>query len=178
MKTRDGARERAQAVKLLLLDADGVLTDGSLVFGPGGEEWKSFHSRDGLGIRLAQGAGLEVGIISGRRSSVLERRAAELDLTEVHQGAADKLAVFEALLARRRLAPEATAFLGDDLVDLPVMRKAGFAAAVPEASAPLLAHAHLVTGAAGGRGAVREVIEFLLEAQGRWASVLEKYGAR
>jgi 3-deoxy-D-manno-octulosonate 8-phosphate phosphatase (KDO 8-P phosphatase) len=176
MTPREDAIERAKPIRLLLFDADGVMTDGRLLFGPAGEEWKAFHSRDGLGIRLAQSAGLKLGIISGRRSTALERRANELQLDEFHHGVADKLVAYEAVRGRLGLEPAEIAFIGDDLVDLPVLRKVGLAAAVPEAVEAVLAHAHLVTAARGGEGAVREVIEFILTAQGNWDAILKRFG--
>ncbi len=171
------AAARARPIRLVLLDADGILTDGRIVMGPNGDEWKCFDARDGLGIKIGQAAGLAFGIISGRRSPAVERRAQELRLEEIHQGVADKLRVFEAVLARQKLEFHEAAFFGDDLVDVPVLRRAGFAATVPDAAPEVLRHAHVVTQRPGGRGAVRELVELLLRAQGRWDEVLLRYGA-
>lgn len=175
MRVRDGAEQRAKRVRLLLLDADGVLTDGRILLDPNGLELKSFSARDGLGIRLAREAGLGIGILSGRRSGAVERRASELRLEEVHQGVLDKRRVFETLLVRQRLAAEEVAYMGDDLVDLPVLQMAGLAATVPDAVAEVLDVAQLVTGRPGGDGAVREVIEFVLKARGDWERLLASY---
>ena len=169
------AAARARRVRLLLLDVDGVLTDGTFQIGADGEESKRFHSRDGLGIRLAQGEGIQIGLVTGRRSQAVARRAAELEIEEVHQGVRDKWDVVSAMLERLALTPEHVAFVGDDLVDLPTMRRSGLAVTVPEAPEPVRRRAHLVTVRPGGAGAVREVIEFILEAQGRWSAILSKY---
>jgi 3-deoxy-D-manno-octulosonate 8-phosphate phosphatase (KDO 8-P phosphatase) len=173
---REDAEARAKGVRLLLLDGDGVLSDGSIFVGPSGEEWKSFDARDGLGIRIAQRAGISFGIVTGRRSRALEWRANELRILELHQGVADKLKVFEAILSRGGIEPATVGYVGDDLVDVRPMRRSGFAATVPHAAEEIRQHAHVITRAEGGRGAVREVIEYVLKAQGRWQQVLEEYG--
>ncbi len=168
-------RARVEKVKLLVLDVDGVLTDGRLYYHDDGTETKAFNVRDGHGIKLAQRAGIDVALISGRSSSCVDKRAADLGITEVVQGPKDKVPTFERLLAEKRLGPEQAAFVGDDLVDLPVMRRAGFAVAVADASEHLFDAAHYVTLARGGRGAVREVIELILTTQGLWGKVVARY---
>ncbi len=166
---------RAARIRLLLLDVDGVLTDGGITVHADGSESKTFHVRDGHGVKLLQRAAIEVGILSGRRSAPTDRRAAELGITLVHQGATDKLAAFETILAARGLPPEAVAFLGDDLLDLPVLRRVGLAMAVADAVDELAPFVQYVTRAAGGQGAVREAAELLLKAQGRWGDTLARY---
>jgi 3-deoxy-D-manno-octulosonate 8-phosphate phosphatase (KDO 8-P phosphatase) len=166
---------RAQAIRLLLLDVDGVLTDGRLYYAASGEELKAFHIRDGLGLKLLRGSGVEVAIVTGRKSRALELRAENLGLPHVFQGVTDKLAVFEQLLARFALQAAAVAAIGDDLPDLPVLRRCGFAACVPEASGPVRGHAHYVTDCAGGSGAVREVCDLLMTAQGTLEGAMREY---
>lgn len=163
---------RAKGIRLLLLDVDGILTDGGITIDANGAETKTFHVRDGHGIKLLQWAGIEVAILSGRRSGATDRRAAELGISLVHQGASDKLAALETILTSRGLAPDEVAFMGDDLVDLPVLRRVGLPMTVADAVDELAPFVQYVTRAVGGRGAVREVAEALLEAQGRWADVV------
>jgi 3-deoxy-D-manno-octulosonate 8-phosphate phosphatase (KDO 8-P phosphatase) len=166
---------RAARIKLLLMDCDGVLTDGRLWLLSDGDEQKSFNVRDGLGLELWHNAGLKSGIISGRSSSVLERRALELNIEFVRQGAENKTRDFVDLLAQASVSEGEVAFIGDDLNDIPLMRLAEFAVAVGNAAEETRAAAHYITQAAGGFGAVREVVEVILKAQGRWAEVTEKY---
>jgi 3-deoxy-D-manno-octulosonate 8-phosphate phosphatase (KDO 8-P phosphatase) len=168
-------RERASRVKLVLLDVDGVLTDGRITLSADGEESKSFHVRDGHGIRMGQRGGLLFGFISGRESRVVRIRAEELYVTEVHQGVPDKLVPYDDIRGRLRLDDSAICFVGDDLVDAPVMRRAGFAAAPADAHTDVLALAHWVTPSAGGRGAVRDVVDVILRATGRWDDVTARH---
>jgi 3-deoxy-D-manno-octulosonate 8-phosphate phosphatase (KDO 8-P phosphatase) len=168
--------ERCLPIELLLLDVDGVLTDGSIVYGDQGVESKAFFVRDGSGLKLWTGLGKQAGIISGRRSAVVERRAAELGISIVVQGSADKLAALEMILTEQQLAPEQVCYVGDDLPDVPVMARCGLAVAVADACRETQSVAHYVTTAPGGRGAVREVIEVILRAQGLWAMVLDQFG--
>ncbi len=167
-------RERLVAVRLLLLDVDGVMTDGGIIL-TGGDESKRFDVRDGTGIKYLQRSGVEVALITGRRSAVVERRAAELGITEVHQGALKKWPVAEALLERLGVRPEHAAYVGDDLIDLPVMLRVGAAFAVADAAAEVRLRAHDVTQCPGGRGAVREVAEAILCAQGKWKAIVARY---
>ena len=166
---------RAQQIQLILMDCDGVLTDGRIILLPDGEEIKNFHVLDGQGVTLARQAGLRVGVISGRRSRVLERRAKENHFDFLVQQAENKLAAFESPIEQAKLNDREVAFIGDDLPDLPLMRRAGLAIAVANAVEEVKAAAQLVTNRAGGDGAVREAIEFILRAQSRWESVLSKY---
>lgn len=167
--------ERARRVSLILLDVDGVLTDGQIHISPQGQEGRSFHARDGQGIRLGQQAGLTFGLLSGRDSPAVSARAAELGIAEVHQRIADKLACFEQLCRRLERVPEEVCYVGDDLIDVPVLRRAGLAAAPADAIAEARAAAHYVTRLPGGRGAVREVIELVLRAGGRWSDAAGRY---
>jgi 3-deoxy-D-manno-octulosonate 8-phosphate phosphatase (KDO 8-P phosphatase) len=160
-------RERARAVRLAIFDVDGVLTDGTLYIGAQGEAMKAFNIADGHGVKMLQHAGIATAIISGRTSEAVAWRARELAIAHVQQGASDKVAAFEALAAKLSLAPEQCAFVGDDLPDLPVMRRCGLAVAVCNASEAVKRCAHYVTRAHGGRGAVREFCELLLEARGQ-----------
>ncbi len=167
-------RRRAKGIKLLLLDVDGIMTDGRLIFDATGEAQMVFHVRDGHGMKLAQRCGLSLAIITGRDSPMVAQRARELGIQEVHQKAVDKLPVFQALLERQDLAPAEIACMGDDLLDLPLMLRAGLAITVPEAVEEVRRAAHYITRSAGGHGAVREAIELLLKVQGHWPKVLER----
>lgn len=161
--------ERARRVRLAIFDVDGVLTDGTVFMGPEGEAFKAFNILDGHGVKMLKAGGVDTAIISGRESKAVTRRAQELGIEHVFQGEHDKLARFEALCAATGLAPEACAFVGDDLPDLPVMERCGLAVAVANAVDLVKAKAHYVTRAGGGRGAVREFCELVLSAQGRAA---------
>src|SRR5947209_6572494 len=154
---------RIAQVNVLVLDVDGVLTDGSIVYADDGREVKRFHVRDGSGLKLWHAAGMRSAIVSGRTSPVVSRRAAELGVSLVLQGRDDKLPAFEAVLAELRVRPEQVCAVGDDLPDLPVLRRAGVAVAVADACAEARAAAHYVTAQPGGRGAVRDAIEWLLK---------------
>ena len=166
---------RAARIKLLLMDCDGVLTDGRLWLLDNGDEQKTFSVRDGLGLELWHRAGLKSGIISGRNSSAVERRARDLGIEYVRQGCEDKIREFEQLLSLAEVEESEVAFIGDDLNDIPLMRRAEFAAAVADASEETRAVAHWVTQARGGLGAIREVVEMILKSQGKWGDVTEKY---
>ncbi|MEN8136080.1 MAG: HAD family hydrolase [Thermodesulfobacteriota bacterium] len=167
--------ERAGRIRLLLLDVDGVLTDSSIIYLPGGVETKAFSTKDGLGIRLLQKAGVEVGIITARSSEVVQRRAENLGITLLYQGAGAKREVYEKIIADLNLAPEQVAYMGDDWLDLPVMIRVGMAAAVADAAVEVCEIAHYVTSNPGGRGAVREVCDLIIEAQGKRDELLAQY---
>lgn len=166
---------RAQKIKLIAFDVDGVMTDGTLYLADDGQEYKGFNSLDGHGLKMLKGTGVELAIITGRTSRVVENRANNLGITVVHQGAHDKLAVYESLCRDLQLQHEETAFMGDDVVDLPVMRRAGLAIAVPAAPDIVKAHSHYITVRAAGHGAVREACEFLMQAQGNFDAALAPY---
>ena len=164
MTAENGAR--ARQVKLLIVDVDGVLTDGGLYFDNRGEELKRFCSLDGHGMRMALGGGIEIAVITGRRSNIVEHRMRDLGVSHVYQGSRDKLPVFEQLLRDTGLEAEQAAYVGDDLPDLPIMRRVGFAIAVQNAHGFVKQHCDWVTSARGGDGAVREVTDFILHSQG------------
>jgi 3-deoxy-D-manno-octulosonate 8-phosphate phosphatase (KDO 8-P phosphatase) len=167
--------QRARGIRLLVLDVDGVLTDGRLYYGGDEVELKAFHIQDGHGLKMLRESGIEVAIITGRTSQAVERRAQNLGVQYVYQGVADKLAVFEQLLARLGLSATAAAGMGDDLPDLPILRRCGLALTVPEAPALIRSHAHYVTSLHGGSGAVREVCELLMQAQGTLEGKMQEY---
>jgi 3-deoxy-D-manno-octulosonate 8-phosphate phosphatase (KDO 8-P phosphatase) len=158
-------RERAARVRLLVFDVDGVFTDGRLYYGPGGEELKVFHVHDGQGVKRLLRQGVAVAVISGRDSAAVSRRMQDLGIAHVFQGDEDKLPIFERLLKKLTLKPEEVACVGDDLPDLPLLEAAGFAIAVANALPAVRAKAHLVTGATGGGGAVREICDLILAAR-------------
>ncbi len=166
---------RAARIKLLVLDIDGVLTDGRVVYDSRGGETKFFDVTDGHGLKLLQRAGVEVALISGRESEVNRRRAAELGISEVVEDAKIKLPVLEEMLRRKGLEPGEVAFMGDDLIDLPPMRAVGLALAPAGARPEAKAAAHWVSARAGGRGAVREACELILRASGKWQEVTARY---
>ena len=170
-------QERAGKIELMLLDVDGMLTDGRLIMGADGSEAKAFHARDGLGIRLAQRGGIMIGLISGRESKVVTDRAEELYITEVHQRVFDKVERFREILQRLKLSPEQVGFMGDDLVDLPVLRAAGFSSAPADAIAEVREQVHYVAERPGGGGCVREIVDLLLKARGKWDSVTSRFFA-
>lgn len=157
--------ERCRALRLVLSDVDGVMTDGTLYIGAQGEPFKAFNILDGHGMKMLQAAGIVTAIISGRSSAAVERRAAELAIAHVVQGCADKVASFEALRAQVGVEAAACSFMGDDIPDLEVMRRCGFAVAVANAAEPVKQAAHYVTRASGGRGAVREFCDLVLQAR-------------
>lgn len=167
--------ERLKKIKLLLLDVDGVMTDGRIIFDSNRVESKFFNVKDGHGIKLVQRAEIEVGIISGRESMVVANRAQELGIARVYQKSLDKLTPYLKILAETGLDDSQVAFMGDDIIDIPVMRRVGFAAAPADAMEYVLPHAHFVTRNRGGWGAVREVCDLLLKGQGVWETVTAKY---
>ena len=171
----DEVGRRAARVRLLLLDCDGVLTDGRITLLGDGDEQKSFHTRDGHGLVLLHRAGLQSGVISGRTSSALERRARDLGIGHLRQGTHDKIVEFREVLAAAGVSEDETAFVGDDVTDIPLMRRCALAVAVADATDDTRAHAHYVTRLAGGFGAVREVCELILKAQGRWDELMRRY---
>lgn len=172
-------RARARKIKLLLMDVDGVLTDGRIYYVPrpqgGLTETKTFHSRDGLGLRIAHAAGLKTGIISGRGSPVVEHRARELGIHFLQQEALAKLAPYQKILRAAGLRDAEVCFVGDDIVDLPILKRVGLAVGVGDGHPLLRRHVHYWTKNPGGRGAVRETIESILQAQGKWKRVLRSY---
>ncbi len=164
--------ERAARVRLLALDVDGVLTDGSIVYTESGEQVQGFHVHDGLGIKLLMEAGVEVAIISSRSTGALVRRAKELGIARAYQGVRDKIQVYEGILHELGLEDGEVAYVGDDWVDLPLLKRVGLAVAVADATAPMKDHVHYVTRIPGGQGAVREVCDLILTAKGLWNDLL------
>jgi len=172
-------RARARKIRLVLMDVDGVLTDGRIYYVPRAQggllETKTFHSRDGLGIRLAHVAGLKTGIISGRGSPVVEQRVKELGIHFLEQNALEKLAPYEKILRAANLRDAEVCYVGDDIVDLPVLKRVGLAVGVGSGHPFLRRHVHYWTRQGGGAGAVREAIELILVAQGKWDAILKGY---
>jgi len=166
-KTRKNLLSKSRKIKLLLLDVDGVLTDGRIFLDNQGNELKAFHVRDGHGIKLAQRAGLIIGIITGRKSEVVSIRARELGIQEVHQGSIEKIAVYESLIKKYGVQDDEVAYVGDDVVDLDIFKRAGFAVAVADADPAVKPYVDLITRAEGGRGAVREFINLILKNRGK-----------
>jgi 3-deoxy-D-manno-octulosonate 8-phosphate phosphatase (KDO 8-P phosphatase) len=168
-------KQKAEKIKLLILDVDGVMTGGQIILDNNGNELKMFHVRDGHGIKMLQRAGIKVALITGRDSKVVTLRARELGIEDVRQGAKDKLAVYRELMKSLGLSDEDAAYVGDDIVDLPVMRVVGLSFAVADAETYVRDAAHVVTSRKGGEGAVREAVDFLLRASGLWESVTAEY---
>ncbi|ARP88452.1 phenylphosphate carboxylase subunit delta [Bordetella genomosp. 9] len=169
-------KERAAAVRLMVFDVDGVLTDGSLYYGEHGEVLKRFNALDGHGLRLLAEGGIKVALITGRSGPIVDRRAAELGIAEVMQGVRDKGGALTALAQRAGVTLEQTGYMGDDIIDLPAMQRAGFAATVPHAPAYVAQGAHWVSAQPGGAGAVRECCDILLASQGRLGTLLASPG--
>ncbi len=167
--------ERLRKIRLLLLDVDGVMTDGRIAYDNHAVETKAFDVKDGHGIKLLQRAGIRVGIITGRQSDLVKHRAAELGIEILHQGAKDKMVPFREILGQLALAEDEVAYMGDDLIDLPILRRVGFSATVADAVAEVKPLVHLVTSRPGGRGAVREVCDLILRGGGHWDEVTRRY---
>jgi 3-deoxy-D-manno-octulosonate 8-phosphate phosphatase (KDO 8-P phosphatase) len=167
--------EKAAHIRLVIFDVDGVLTDGSLFIGDDGQEYKAFHSRDGHGMKMLQASGVEIGIITGRTSQVVKHRMDSLGIRHVYQGKLEKLPAFEELIAKLGLAPHQVAYVGDDVVDLPVMRRVGLAIAVQDAHPLVREHAHWSAEHGGGQGAARDVCELIMRAQGTLDAQLRHY---
>lgn len=168
--------ERCRRLRLLLSDVDGVMTDGTVLLLPDGQEAKSFHIRDGLAIVLAHRAGLRTGLVSGRSSAAVERRAAELKMAVVRQGVRDKGAALREILAQEALAAHEVAYIGDDVNDLPVIQAVGLSAAPADAPLEVRAQAFMVMDARGGAGCLREFVEAILRARGDWERALSGIG--
>lgn len=166
---------RTKNIKLVIFDVDGVLTDGSIIIGDDGEEYKAFHSRDGHGMKLLQYTGVEIGIITGRTSQVVEHRMASLGISHLYQGQRIKLPAFENLIERLNVTPEQCAYVGDDWVDLAIMSRVGLAIAVQDADPIVKKYAHWITPAKGGKGAAREVCELIMEGQGTLQDQIERH---
>ncbi len=166
---------KLKPVKLLLLDVDGVLTEGRIVYDDRGVEIKSFNVKDGLGLRLLMEAGIAVGIITGRRSEAVRRRCQDLGITEVYDGVKDKAALLKSICEKLALQPDTVAFMGDDLPDIPIMKLVGVSVAVADARETVRTISDLITSEKGGEGAVREVCETILKSQGLWDKTVERF---
>jgi 3-deoxy-D-manno-octulosonate 8-phosphate phosphatase (KDO 8-P phosphatase) len=166
---------RAAGVRLLIVDVDGVLTDGRIILDNNGNEFKAFHVRDGHGLKMVQRVGIGVAIITGRQSKVVERRAKELGITEVHQRCRNKVEAHTKVNKKFGVADEEVAYVGDDIVDIPLLVRVGLPVAVADADESAKNYALMVTKNAGGRGAVREVTDLLLKAGGKWDEIIKKY---
>jgi len=176
MPIREGIIVRAKKIKLVILDVDGVLTDGAIYVAPDGSElYKPFFARDGLVISLARKVGVDTAIVTGRASSIVANRAQELHIDLVYQGSLDKRAAYADIKARTGLADEEIAYIGDDIVDLPILRRVGLPCAVGDAVPEVRDAAEIIAAASGGRGAVREIYEIILKSQGLWDKVLTAF---
>jgi len=167
--------ERMRRIKLLILDCDGVLTDGRIIPLPGGEETKLFDAKDGHAIRMAARVGLKTAIISGRKSFAVRARAKDLGIAHLHELSLDKIRPYEQVLVEEGLTDEEICYVGDDVTDIPLLRRAGLAVAVGDSVSETRQFAHIVTSCPGGRGAVREVIKLILESQGKWKEAMARY---
>lgn len=167
--------DKAKNIKLVIFDVDGVLTDGSLFYGDDGQEYKAFNSLDGHGMKMLQQSGVLVGIITGRTSDVVTHRMKNLNITHVYQGKLEKLPAYEELLDKLSLTPEQVAYVGDDVVDLPIMIRVGLAITVPGAHELTKRHSHWTTTQKAGAGAAREICEMIMKAQGTYDQAMEKY---
>ena len=175
MKVTGDALDRAKRVKLIIFDVDGVLTDGGIYYGANGELFKAFHCRDGFGITLAHSCRIKTAIITGRTSAITPLRAANLKISTVLQGQMNKRDAYKKIKAQFDLPDEEICYVADDVIDLPVFVQVGFRAAVGDAAAEVIERAHFVSNNFGGRGAVREIIEFILKAKGFWQGIIERY---
>lgn len=173
----EALQARIRPIRLLIFDVDGVLTDGRIIIHDDGSETKVFDVQDGHGIKLLQRAEIEVALITGRHCKAVDHRARGLGITRVHQGIHYKVEAYEKILSETHLKDEEIGYVGDDLIDIPVMRRVGFAVTVPNASSHVFPFAHYVTKAPGGHGAAREVCELILHIQGRWEKVTQRYFA-
>jgi 3-deoxy-D-manno-octulosonate 8-phosphate phosphatase (KDO 8-P phosphatase) len=175
MNKLENFADKAQHLKLLILDVDGVLTDGRLFFDDQNREYKFFHARDGHGIKLLRQSGVEVAVISGRKSASVEQRMKSLGISYIYQGQEDKTMAFDELIKTLDLKPEQVAHMGDDVLDLPIMKRAGLAIAVADAHFAVKDYADYCTELAGGTGAVREVCDAIMQAQGKLQAVIDSY---
>jgi 3-deoxy-D-manno-octulosonate 8-phosphate phosphatase (KDO 8-P phosphatase) len=175
MKQMQEILKRAKRIELIIFDVDGVLTDSTLYLGDDGQEYKAFNSKDGLGMKLLQKSGVEIGIITGRTSKVVAIRMESLGIKHVYQGQRNKIPAFETLRDELGLTNEQIAYVGDDVVDLPILRQVGLAIAVQDAHDLVKQHVHWQTKLPGGRGAAREICELILQAQGNLDNAFEKF---
>lgn len=175
MWQKNGSEERAKRIKVLIFDVDGVMTNGGLIMGDDGLEYKSFNSHDGLGMKLLGATGVKMAIITGRKSNVVIKRAENTGIAHFYQGVEDKLEAFNELVRELNVLPEECAFMGDDVVDLPPMRRCGLAVTVPSATPMVKEYSHYITARESGHGAVREVCELIMKAQGTFEAQMEQF---
>ena len=168
-------KEKLKRIKLLILDVDGVMTDGRIIMDDEGHEIKNFNVRDGHGLKLIQRYGIKVAILTGRQSKVVEHRAKDLEIKDVYQKVYNKKEVFDKILKKHKLSANDAAFIGDDIVDIPVLRRVGFSVAVADAADVVKKSVDYVTKNRGGHGAIREVCEMILQAQDKWKEIASKY---
>lgn len=171
----EGFIEKAKKIRLLILDVDGVLTSGALIYGKNGEELKKFHVHDGQGIKLLHASGVEIAIITARSSEIVSKRAQDLGITRLYQGQNEKLPAYEDLKQKLKLTDEQIAYVGDDVPDLPIFHRVGLAITVANAPKIMHKYAYWVTTNKGGKGAVREICDLIMEAQGTFSSVMDTY---
>jgi 3-deoxy-D-manno-octulosonate 8-phosphate phosphatase (KDO 8-P phosphatase) len=167
--------EKLKKIKILILDVDGVMTDGRIIMDDEGRELKNFDVRDGHGLKVLQRYGIKVALLTGRKSKVVEYRAKDLDIKDVYQKVFNKKEVFEKILMKHKLSADEAAYMGDDIIDIPVLNRAGFSVAVADALDVVKKSVDYITKNKGGRGAVREVCEMILQAQGKWQEIAAKY---
>jgi len=171
----EDAFKKAKNIKLVIFDVDGVLTDGSLFYGDDGQEYKAFNSRDGHGMKMLQETGVRIGVITGRTSEVVLHRMKNLQVQHIYQGRLEKLPAFEELINKLGITPEHTAYVGDDVVDLPIMLRVGLAITVPNAHDLVKQHAHWISSKPAGAGAARDICEMIMKAQGTYDAAMAKY---
>ena len=167
--------ERAKRIKILIVDIDGVMTDGRIIYSIYGDELKFFDVQDGFGMTLLNRAGIKTVIMTAKKSKIVKLRGRDLNVAKIYQGFHDKLLPFNKLIKKFRVAPDEVCFIGDDLIDLPVLKRVGLAVSVPNAVEDVKTYAHYITSKTGGRGAVREVCDMILRSQGRWEDVTMRY---
>ncbi len=172
---KKSVQEKLKKIKMLMLDIDGVMTDGRIIMDDEGRELKNFNVRDGHGLKVMQRYGIKVAIITGRQSNLVKHRAKDLDIKDVYQKVFNKKEVFEKILKKHKLSPEETAFIGDDIVDIPVLKRVGFSVAVADAVDVVKKQVDYITSHEGGKGAVREVCEMILKAQEKWPEIAARY---
>ena len=175
MITRDAVKDKASRIKVLIVDIDGVMTDGRIIYSIYGDELKFFDVQDGFGITLLRRAGIKSLIITAKKSKIVKMRARDLKVAKAYQGHIDKIKPFNHALRKFKVIPEEVCFIGDDLIDIPVLKRVGLAVAVPNAVEEVIENAHYVTSKTGGRGAVREVCDLILKSQNKWDLATSKY---
>jgi 3-deoxy-D-manno-octulosonate 8-phosphate phosphatase (KDO 8-P phosphatase) len=168
-------KEKLKGIKLLILDVDGVMTDGRIIMDNDGRETKNFDVRDGHGLKILQRYGIKVAILTGRQSKVVEHRSKDLDIKDVYQKVFNKKDVFEKIIRKHKISADEAAFIGDDIIDIPVLNRVGFSVAVADAADVVKKSVDYVARNSGGRGAVREICEMILKAQGKWPEIAAKY---